>query len=542
MSKNNTNAILKKVKDYVCDDEENSEIGDETDEENSETERSETRRENKKSKRSSRKDTNFQKRAKRAQRVAYGNFQMPSSYPPDVRLKIEKWIKTNDTNILLDLSFLSLKKIPLLPPNVKQLNLSNNDIRTVNLPPNLEELYINNNSLERIKLPDTLKKLDISSTRIQEIKVPKNLTELWANNILGGIKKIDYNSHLNLLSIEQNSLVNIDKFPSTLTHLYCSFNNISSLPELPPNLTHLFCANNNLRSLPRLPSTLVFLVVDNNYLTSLPPLPSTLKKLYATSNDLWFLPSLPQLDTLDVSYNKLENVGNLCNDIPSCNIDNQRIVNLSIIPSFLRNIFTISQPQQPVETNREERVIEDYLTRIKDLKLSTQNFPTEKCNNTTDFMGDNLSSEYPYISIINRHGDKYTAYCYTYDDLFESLKSGEPIYIWKKDSSRPTWIGEPDRQKPVYKESYTGIFFDKDGFKNILKYNTLVLIPLREEYLGTGDIDWVSSMHGTEEDKKMVYTLRPINRSIFLSHQKITDDDIDNFNATTDDMNLAYRE
>ena len=148
----------------------------------------------------------------------------------------------------LNVDLLGLKTLPTLPPALKVLICSRNDL--TELP----------------TLPSTLVTLDCSS----------------------------------------NLLTKLPPLPPSLKVLNCSWrNNIRTLPTLPSTLEILDCSDNNgLTRLPTLPPNLKELNIGDTELTRLPVLPQSLKKLTGLSTlDLTVEPVIPPGTTLhDMDY------------------------------------------------------------------------------------------------------------------------------------------------------------------------------------------------------------------------------------------------
>ena len=134
-------------------------------------------------------------------------------------------------------------------------------------------------------LPDNLEILICISNNLQTIAIPKSLKRLDCWN---------------------NQLTDIPELPASLTYLNCGANRLCALPDLPPNLLYLHCHNNRIRSLPTLPTNLLELQCYGNRIDSLPPMPPDLKHLYCYNNQLLELPSLgPNVEFIDCFNNRL---------------------------------------------------------------------------------------------------------------------------------------------------------------------------------------------------------------------------------------------
>lgn len=160
------------------------------------------------------------------------------------------------------------------------------------------------------------------------------------------------------------------------------------------------------------------------------------------------------------------------------------------------------------------------------------------CNNKEDLYLEDLDfSVDNMIMIINIVSpDRYVSDCYVANQLPEALSKHSRVYKWRFDPSRPRWRGEAILDEPVFALPNNGVYIDKMGFEMIKRrYNTLVL-RLVEKKVYLGSSFGMSQMHGTEEDRRDIYTLKPINRLKFLRKEKITEEDIKNFKVTFDDL------
>jgi hypothetical protein len=118
--------------------------------------------------------------------------------------------KGASSDVILDLSNLSIENIPVIPTNVKLLILNDNKLTKIpdenkaRLPQFgevLTDLFIDNNSLT--KLPN----------------LPNNLE---------------------FLSCKNNKLTALPKLPDTLTFLDCTYNKLENIPEIPKGCTLIF--------------------------------------------------------------------------------------------------------------------------------------------------------------------------------------------------------------------------------------------------------------------------------------------------------------
>lgn len=127
------------------------------------------------------------------------------------KLQIDIWLKNGDPNVTLNLSHLNLTELPVIPPECKKLDCSNNKLTTI---PNA-----------------------------------------------------DYHE----LSCFCNNITKLPKLPNCQI-LACFDNKLTELPDL-PECERLNCHTNNLTKLPKLPKCHL-LSCNKNKLTQLPELPS----------------------------------------------------------------------------------------------------------------------------------------------------------------------------------------------------------------------------------------------------------------------------
>ena len=204
--------------------------------------------------------------------------------------RIARWITLGDVNAILDLKYLKLTELPVLPPTLTQLDCSDNKL--TKLP----------------ELPPTLRVLNCDRNKLAELPaLPPTLTELFCGfNLLSKLPELP--DGLISLRCDYNKLAVLPALPPTLTELFCGYNRLSKLPELPPTLRVLNCDSNKLTKLPELPHALQELYCYGNSLYELPELPDGLRKLYCYDNSLYELPELPG------TLRELEANGNLFSD------------------------------------------------------------------------------------------------------------------------------------------------------------------------------------------------------------------------------------
>ncbi len=103
-----------------------------------------------------------------------------------------------------------------------------------------------------------------------------------------------------------------------------------------------------------------------------------------------------------------------------------------------------------------------------------------KCSNKENLSGDKLNTE-NIIVVILPTNDKYIAYCYEINEIKYIFSSVDKL------------------NKKIYKEPYSGIYFDKQSKDLINSYDTFVAKLVDNN----------------------IYTLVPISRNKFLSKEKI---------------------
>ncbi len=196
---------------------------------------------------------------------------------PELRLQCKdtleyRFLECEKTNgISLDLSHLGIEELPKIPPTVKYLFLSNNNLVELHDMSYLEELEVidicNNNLLEIPPLPfsieeiscrnnyiddisdlsnyNNLKRLDVSYNKLSTIPKISNLELLVCNN--NRLSKIYPMDKLRRLEIKNNKLSHLKTFYS-LKELECDNNRIIEISEL-PNITHIYANCNRIEVL-----------------------------------------------------------------------------------------------------------------------------------------------------------------------------------------------------------------------------------------------------------------------------------------------------
>lgn len=249
-----------------------------------------------------------------------------------------------DSVIELDLSKNYLNENDIkpsnLPPNLKVLNLSMNDLREATpdmFPKSLISLNVSGNKLsyfEGIKFPELIAFYG-SKNSFKSIGFPKNLEILHISNCgLGNITSFpknlkEFNGSHNEFKLKNNyGQIIFADFPETTERVSLAFNSeMTVLPYLPDKVTYLNISGCNISTINKLPSSLkTFIAEDadicniygifpanliklnlaNNKLSYIPSLPTKLEKLFLQGNQLSTLPEIPMsVVELDVSDNFL---------------------------------------------------------------------------------------------------------------------------------------------------------------------------------------------------------------------------------------------
>ena len=315
--------------------------------------------------------------------------------------------------------------------------------------------------------------------------------------------------------------------PENLIELYCFTNKLTNLPDLPNTLIKLYCYGNQLTILPTLPNTLIELNCSVNKLTNLPNLPENLNHLDCYSNQLTILPVLPNNlqilhfdNTVKITQYQFDFIKNINCEILNADSEEEELTDLTII--------SIAEYNQILENNNNQE--EEYKNNFN----NTNNILN--CNNTTTFTGDEINEVNKILLFFNEQSNKYIIYCYTAQELIDSLLIPDKLYKWNIDM----YNGTPNLNKRVLKEPYTNCYINYDNLNKLLIYNCLLLKPTKKYKLGTGQANWVSRMHGTDNDIYMVYDLYPVNYTLIHNKVKISNNDIINFIPRLEDINNKY--
>jgi Leucine-rich repeat (LRR) protein len=236
--------------------------------------------------------------------------------------------------------------------NLETLHISNSDLNSIpeRLPLNLKQLDLTNNNistLSSIKYLIHLETFKISFNKLNLINHPMishNLKHLEANNC-----KLSSNNLLNLiinlenlkiLKVCNNNISNLNlSYFFNLKILNCNYNRLSKLDDLPTQLEILKCVKNNITVLDNLPSNLYYLNCSYNKITNLDNLPSGLEILECRDNLIFELNFLPQsIQKLDISNNPIKSLNDLPSSLSILVIKTKPLPNLENLPIQLNKL------------------------------------------------------------------------------------------------------------------------------------------------------------------------------------------------------------
>ncbi len=177
------------------------------------------------------------------------------------------------------LSNVLLPNLPDFPNTLKELHCEVNPLitRFPNFPNGLTAVTCQTNALDSLpKLPPFLKTLDCSWNNISTFSnLPNGLEELVCDkNLITSLPPLS--TSLTRLICNDNKLQTMPLMPNTLRYIECNYNLLTSLPPLPNSLYSIDCSNNQLTSLPNLPDSLLYINCEMNQIYCLPILPSRL--------------------------------------------------------------------------------------------------------------------------------------------------------------------------------------------------------------------------------------------------------------------------
>jgi hypothetical protein len=225
-------------------------------------------------------------------------------------------------------------------------------------------------------IDETKSSLDMSKSHIvafPDLSQYTNITSLnVSHNYIYNLDVDFFPPYIKSLSLSNNHLTGCvdDVLPLTIEKLKLDNNNISkfdgskflNLKELsiasnnlvcftfPPNIESLDISTNKLLKLPRFPDSLKGIACSNNLLTTLPTMNESLKCLSCNINKIEFLPYLPaSLRELDASDNVIHTVVNLPNSLRCLLLSNNKLSGITC--KTLNNLETLD-----IDNNRLQQV------------------------------------------------------------------------------------------------------------------------------------------------------------------------------------------
>lgn len=392
-----------------------------------------------------------------------------------------------------EINYNSLESL-ILPQNCVILYCNNNSLENLNIPDSLQGCELNNNKFTEFKNLNNLQKLDLSFNNIRyfELLTPNdNLTHFdLSNNYILNINLQNFNL-LKFCLLNDNDINNFPEINNNLLFLNLNNNYIKNIPNLiSTNLQELSLYNNHIQSIEynSLPSSLIYLNIQNNYL---------IKCISSTQNiqiDCNLYDNY--IDTLDEDYKQNNTFGDV--------------------------IIEYLQP-----TENDTTPTNDTTKKIKTSKI--------KCVNPTTFIGDDVNNSNIDIIILNTlNSNKYTTYCYNYMEFFMGTKNNK---VYEYDENNNAIL-----DKMVFKEPYTGLFFNDKSYEFAKIYNSFIIKKYKTTKIGTNELNVISRIHGSTEN---IYELVPIKFSDLMlcldRKNKITPTQMILKDIELQDLNIHFR-
>jgi Leucine-rich repeat (LRR) protein len=174
--------------------------------------------------------------------------------------------------------------------SVTKLNLPGCKITKIDaLPPNLMDLYLPHNEIKEVNqllIPQTLKYFNLSNNDIRTLDISKTqITDV--NMEQCGLKYFKGCDKLETLNVDYNFDIILDlELCQKLEGLWIGLCGLNEMPKLSDTLKNIYMANNNIERITWLPPNLEYLNCTNNGLTYICDLPKTLETFCASSNKL----------------------------------------------------------------------------------------------------------------------------------------------------------------------------------------------------------------------------------------------------------------
>lgn len=202
-------------------------------------------------------------------------------------------------NILtLDVSNNKLTQLTNIPPTIVELNVSRNNINTINLDlhMDLKILNLSGNICNTLNLSQNITNLDISNTKFV-------ITNDCIINKLLDLKILDLDQCL----VAQNGFDNLSDSIINMSASYIKTTSNLIINKLPEKLESLKCINSNICEFKfnNFPSSLTKLIIYNNKLTTIPIFSNIMDTLDISNNNLLNIQNIPKyVRFFDCSGNK----------------------------------------------------------------------------------------------------------------------------------------------------------------------------------------------------------------------------------------------
>lgn len=230
---------------------------------------------------------------KKCEENRISNFELKNIVYPNVLDMIGSftWI----TN--LELQCCSISKIDVLPPNLTNCEIMDNNIKTFDcsvIPDSLTYFRFCGNRCENFLMNnECLDALDISINYLTGVlQIPDSITVLDASeNKIDGLK-FGLKSKICKLSISSTSIRNIDNLPDSIMYLLSSKCFIDTIESLPKSLIHWECEYSSVQNIKcDFPNNIECVDLASNLLSDIPKLPDSIRELNLEDNDFMIVPT-----------------------------------------------------------------------------------------------------------------------------------------------------------------------------------------------------------------------------------------------------------
>lgn len=167
----------------------------------------------------------------------------------NIESRIKAWKGPTDW---LDLTSLNLKTLPIIPKNVKKLDVSFNKLINLNIPNGIEEIRCVYNDIKVLEIPYHVVNVWCSNNYIHAITFCEKQNEISNETYTFDFHKIISNIITFDFGFKKPILTEPSK-DIKLEILYCNSNKLTCLPKLPNLLKELDCSDNYIKRLPKLP-------------------------------------------------------------------------------------------------------------------------------------------------------------------------------------------------------------------------------------------------------------------------------------------------